>query len=185
MKNRLAHRLLSCMLSALVLTTGAVRPATQHAHEGGDDPSHHHHSTTAYRGHSHDKGATHSDHSGLPTDPLMASQTNAGCSLFSSTSHLHFKWLGIELTIPGHNGPTGEEKQRSSVEIVFTRVVRCMTPAPQPNDGDGKVLFAGPSVALATSTSLVPTATGHCGLPVATSPLCDRARHERSGVLLA
>lgn len=171
------HALLSLLLSTTMLVWSMSPPAVRHAHEGGSDLSHHH---DAAHG-THDADGTHHNHDGGNRRSL----TVVSDVIADETSHLHFHWLGFRLTLPGDDSPTKTGDEPNSSKLLVIRSGR--TPLPQFHSGGRLDKLLTPlclNAAARDIAAMCPAVVGSL-LSVATQPLCDRARHERSGVLLA
>jgi len=178
--NRLRITRLNYLLSSFVMAWGILPPALIHSHEGGGDTDHRHASRTVAvesaedHGHVHDaESAEHGDYS---------QKSNQATLLGSLVAHLHWDFLGVDLSIPvpaedGGRDRAGEQEQ------VLIRLT------------DELPMLAGASDSLAVSHMPLLQARLDCvsaeespSRPVgviASIPLCDSARFERSGVLLS
>lgn len=182
MLNRSLRASLSVLLAFAIAVWTLAPPAYQHSHEGGTNLSHHHHNGDT----DHDSfiaeehGPHHADDD--EDSPLLTEVVQA---LGGGGSHLHFEWLGIHLTLPAGQAPNNSDD----------------------DDGAPKLLVMGSGQALRLQFQSVnklaqPPFSFGCALPAAhfigdglakrysqppdvTHSLCDRARHERSGVQLA
>jgi hypothetical protein len=170
---------LNLLLAAMVLAGAVLPPATRHAHPGGGDLSHRHDGSNG--SHQDDQSlAAHVSHP-LPCDPSFASVRESHASF---VGHFHFKWLCLQLTLPDHGTPANGHGHGPNPDLVFLRAgretaissvyaspdnIRTLGPDFQAvlSDNSGRSLLAAYSSASVTSTLL-----------------CDRARHERSGVQL-
>jgi hypothetical protein len=155
------------LLIVALLGSGYGTPALQHAHAGGE---------TA---HDHDACHEHHDHHSV------ADHCHVDCGAESITAsavpHLHSIWFGMPVSIPVQNGsnPSGDSPATSCVDshasdsiVVAAVSVPELVPLPAHCTDSARV----PELReLSRSTSIG---------PVASSPLCDSARHERSGVQL-
>jgi hypothetical protein len=180
---------LNLVLSVLVLAWGILPPGVRHAHVGGGDSTHRHDAgqTVAHHGpHDHDSvdghDADHAHHSG---DGNHQHETGLDVSLSADcVVHLHWRLLGIEFSMPVSQEPADGE---DDVDTGVPAIVRM-------SDELVPVARAGPSVdRVCLSHTCTPSADVVRDLaPVSrptnldtSIPLCDSARLERSGVLLA
>ena len=188
MSFRQSSRLIRAALAACLAVVTTMPPAMGHAHAGGDRPHQHEHD-----GHHH-SDRHHSDHShadhghGPSARPVIAS-AGWGTSEAGRFAHVHFAWLGLEVTLAWPVGAAGAgDGQADHI------VVRLLDSAAQ---GISQVDVQSPFVAsgcwavlpAATVWSSPPSATAllrslQTEAP-ATTLLCDSARHERSGVQLS
>jgi len=181
MARRIPHIYVRLMMAATVLAWSLSPPGVRHTHDGGNEPSHHHecgeahhHATDASHGShpAHDKGQNH---------PLaVVSEVSAG-----EVSHLHFQWFGFRLAFPDDELPSKKGEERSNVKLLFIQTGHAFVP--QFHSGgrfDKSPTFLCPD-AMATGIATAYPAVSCAFLPITPTPLCDRARHERSGVQLA
>ena len=179
MRNRFRRTMLSLMLSALVLAWGIVPPVVQHAHVGGNDTSHQHgnrppQTVPHHASHEHDSDAERHEHSTVPEDSLLA----------DFVSHLHWQFFGMDFSMPVPEEPGDDTDDEGTVPPMVVRVMDEVVPATQAGPSLCRVLCA----AICTPTAdVVWTLTPAPRSPslVTSIPLCDSARLERSGVLLA
>jgi hypothetical protein len=176
MRKRFNGVITNLLLSALVLAWGIAPPAIRHGHEGGEDSSHRH-DAVAYHGHDHDDRGYFADEASQPADSGVSPTVLRGLVV-----HLHWSLLGVDYSMP-----VSEDDQPGDVsnpaDLVVVRLVDSVPTPVLGNNG---------------SSSLCPVAVSQPGLNspvvqtvslakpslVPSAPLCDRARHERSGVLL-
>jgi hypothetical protein len=181
MEKRIPRTPMSLLLAATVLAWSLSPPQVQHSHQVGADLSHRHDCADA--NHDATNAAPHSLYaSDFGPSHSAATVPNGICG---EASHLHFQWLGFRLTFPDDDSPTKKGRDHSTSRLLFVQA------------GRGSILQVHTGNRLDTSAALVcPDATTAdiaavgpavcCSSPPVTSqPLCDRARHERSGVQLA
>lgn len=169
--------LLRAALAACLAVVTTMPPAMGHAHAGGDRPHEHAHADD-HDGHRH---AGETEHAAI----LAVGWSSAGAGRFA---HLHFAWLGFEVTFawPVGSSATGEGQPEHIV-------VRLLDSAAQNN---GPVDVQSPLTAVSfvdfvhdAGHLAAPSLAGFLRALVASAPpttlLCDAARHERSGVLLS
>lgn len=172
---------MSLLLSGTVLAWSLSPPAVQHAHEGGTDLCHHHGCADTDR----DEG----DGAHLSRHASDCRQTHSAAvvpnAIAGQASHLHFEWLGFRLTLPDTDSPSKKGEDRSASKLLFVQASR--DSVPQVYSGtrlDRSLTLLSPQAVSADITAACPAVS--CSLlPVIPHPLCDRARHERSGVQLA
>ena len=164
------------LLSALVLAWGVAPSAIRHGHEGGEDTSHRH-DAVAHHGH-HDDARGH-----LTNEDSQAVEAELSSAVLRNlVVHLHWNLLGVDFSVP-----VSEDEQpsdgSSAEELVVVPLVDSV-PNPVLDRGGGvncdsvTVQQPGLDAAVDEPPSLTTAA------PTQSAPLCDCARHERSGVLL-
>jgi hypothetical protein len=170
---------MNLLLAALVVAWGSVPPAVRHSHVGGDDARHchRHHGRDAHR-HFHGNDA----HGHFHERSDRSSQDVSTRILAGVIVHLHWGWLGLHVSLPVTEDERSDGGPDGAVPTVFRLVDMLPTPtvgtcgfaghslSPEPPSGFVGFVAAAP---LQRSPDLLPAA-----------PLCDRARRERSGVLL-
>jgi hypothetical protein len=176
MWKRFSRTATNLFLSALVLAWGIVPPAVRHSHEGGEDTRHRH---DAVADHGHDHGER--GHTG-DADSAPAGSDVSPAVLRALVVHLHWSVFGVDFSVPV---PEDDQPNDGSNDAELA-VVRLVDSVPTPAiDRNGPASIAPMTVAqLGLESAVVPNpplASFHLTQPV---PLCDRARHERSGVLL-
>ena len=177
MRNRLRKMSMNTVLSALLLASGVVPPGIQHAHAGGSDATHRHdgfHDAIFHASHSQESNNEHHVDAARADASLLAD-----CVL-----HLHWQILGMEFSIPVPEAPSDGNHDSSAVLPAVVRAMKEIMPATQTGPSFGGVVLSGD---LRLDTAVVSNLSTIPRLPnLATSiPLCDSARLERSGVLLA
>ena len=177
MRNRLGRKILSILLSALVLAWGMVPTGIQHAHVGGRDSTHRHdcrNEVAHHASHDHDSHGGHHEHA-----------TVSDVSLLSDfVVHLHWLFLGVEFSTPVPEAPADGDDDRDTVPAAIIRVTSEIVPAAQAGPSFGRVLLAvirTPGVGVVADLTQAPRPPNF----TTSIPLCDSARLERSGVLLA
>lgn len=175
MRKRLSRATASFLLSALVLAWGIVPPAIRHGHEGGEDRSHRH-DLVANQG-CGEQGQ------GADNGPRKAGYEVSPATLRSLAVHLHWSLLVFDFSVAVPlNGPSDDGD--GGAEPTLVRLVGSMpTPAADNNGsaGDSPTLGAP----LDFDAPVAATSSGRHPNLLRSAPLCDRARHERSGVQLA
>jgi hypothetical protein len=160
----------------LVLAWGVAPPAIRHGHEGGEDAEHRHeHEAASQHGH-HDGG--HAGDEDLPTAGVVVSLT----PLRSLVVHLHWNFLGVGFSVP----VSQDDQPDGGDDHARPEMVRLVDSVPTPVVAGGDRV-SNPLATAAQRRSDRPvfaTLPTHRSQPAQTAPLCDRARHERSGVLV-
>jgi hypothetical protein len=166
------------VLAALVLTVAVAPPALRHAHDLEEGAaSHHrhdanHHALDGHVHHSHD-GKHHRNDS-----------QPSGASLSSGPwSHLHFHFFGFEFTLPESAPDQGDRESHETEAVSLLSSV----PLPVPCGTAQTVLawLAFPPLTVLPGDAALLQVVVASPPPVSSPPLCDRARRERSGVLIA
>ncbi len=177
MRNRFRQKTLSLLLSALVLAWGIVPLGFQHAHAGGNKPTHIHdkcREMVHHDSHDHESDEEHHEHA-----------TDSNVSLLADyVLHLHWRLLGVEFSMPVSEEPVEDDVDGDAVPSAIVRMISEIVPATQAGPSLGRVLLA------VTCTSNADVVRNSDPVPrppnlVTSIPLCDSARLERSGVLLA
>jgi len=168
-------------MAASVLVWSLAPPPVQHRHEGGADLSHHHDGAVADHYGIDGADESHHAHHGAPAkSPRGVSEVIA-----EEAPHLHFQWLGFRLTLPDDDGPTQNGDDRNNSKLLFVQAGRMSLP----QSHWGTRLDKSPTHPCldtpATDVAAICPAISCHRAAVTVRPLCDRARHERSGVLLA
>jgi hypothetical protein len=172
------RRCVCLLLAALLLAPGTLPLGLAHAHPGADRPHHHHAEDGFVDADHHDDHDDHEDHQwGEDLGPALES---------ASTSHVHFSWLGFDLTLPGP--PGGGEPDDPGTTATTPALIGTLD---APTGGTmGPLSWLAPWL-LAThpfAWSGPPPAPCRPRLRPPSNPsppLCDSARHERSGVQLS
>ena len=177
----LPRTLVKLLMAAAMLAWSVAPPPIQHRHDGGTDLSHHHDCDDAGYGRPDrsPQGYCASD-VGKPHALIFAPEGIGG-----EASHLHFQWLGFRVTLPDGDSPTDKSEDRCSSKQLFVQARRASIP-----QACSSGTFDASQTVLPLNTIATDAGASHppllCSLLRLTShPLCDRARHERSGVLLA
>jgi len=175
---------LGCLLSATVACAALLPPAVGHVHAGGDRA--HVHSAAwdadehaAFHAH-HGEHAEHHEHATLHEHgPADAHRLHA-----AGEWHAHLCFFGLSLTLPlpadGEFPGADDDDQR----VVFLGPQTSEDPGLTTRDaGDDVALDCVRTASESSLDALRDRATGSA--PVESPPLCDTARHARSGVQLA
>ncbi|OYV87725.1 MAG: hypothetical protein B7Z73_09700 [Planctomycetia bacterium 21-64-5] len=164
---RFLHESICWLLSAVLLLTNGWPVAIQHAHDLGENPYHHSH-----------RGELVADAVGR-----MPSMGHADAAVSGVTEHVHMLWLGWEVTILPLKGARSDSSPSPVAAGMIAKVVeKCSTET----DVVGVFVANTPLVCSISLPLQLDAASIRAGaLPrVAALPLCDTARHLRSGVQL-
>jgi hypothetical protein len=170
--------LISLGLSFVAMAWGILPPPLCHTHDGGDDGRHHHGVQAEF--HSESGGHHHPhEHVNSSADVVIAGLLSPG----NSTPHIHWALLGFHFSLPVP-GDGDKPDDCGSTQGVLLR------PFDELQNLD---LRGSPWVSVAPAAS--PGSARRFVCPywppppptnlIASLPLCDSARLERSGVLLA
>ena len=180
MQRRIFRNLLGLLLTAVMLAFSLIPPGYRHAHEGGNDLSHGH----ADASHSISHRLTGSEYPGKCHD----SQSFDGCSVENSLgddkTHRHFQFLGFSVALPDTHRPTEKSGEDShDNQFVSIRASENILPVSQSNT-DARNWLIPIAQDYSPHSVMAISATSHSRQSAAPALLCDRARHERSGVQL-
>jgi hypothetical protein len=169
---------LNYLLSSFVMAWGILPPALIHSHEGGGDTGHQHDEQTVAVALVDDHGHSHDGQSHELQAPVAADVSLLG----SLVSHLHWDFLGIDLSIP----LPAEDQRGDRVGEQDQVLVRLTEEMPRLSHGVN-LLLALQATILEAKLDCVATRAAPSLPPglTASIPLCDAARFERSGVLLS
>ena len=158
------------LLSLTLLVNGLAMPAFQHAHDGGDKP--HDHEASVEHSHSHDHDCAEHHHHHGTRDPRL---------LTNSVAHVHVSCFGFEFSLPLQDESEHSDLSNSG-SIAFVKPHdECLQAPPAVN----AILYTLLMPHVIQSSGILPI-VGHFSFrPADSIPLCDTARHERSGVQLA
>lgn len=151
------------LLSAVLLLTNGWPVAVQHAHDVGDHPYDHTHAASRRS--------------------TAAAPAVSDGELSSVTEHVHLLFLGWELTIVPPKGSRSGPCPSGTASGILAQLAA--------KGGANRDGIAAPTVALRTPRLPAPAeyprivAPNIHLRPIAALPLCDTARHLRSGVQLA
>jgi hypothetical protein len=100
-------------------------------------------------------------------------------------SHFHFRWFGFRLALPDDDSPSKKGEDRGTSKLLLVHAGRAsISQLHSDSRLDHSLTLLGPATLATTIAATCPAVSGSL-LPVTPHPLCDRARHERSGVQLA
>jgi hypothetical protein len=92
----------------------------------------------------------------------------------ASHSHLHFWLFGMNFTMPVESGDSDSQDGESTFLVSAATVLEAAQPL-------GLACFSEPTCAFGTQAT---TEASFRSITASAAPLCDTARHERSGVLI-
>lgn len=163
-------------MSAALLTWGIAPPAIRHGHEGGGDRGHGHDAVVH-----HDPEHGHHDHDGGGHRHNDADASSLAV-LSDFVVHLHWDLFGLDFSIPmPENGEHGDDGDGEPAVVRF--IDELPTMAPYIDSFAGESLATPPD--LGPDAVVVVCSPSHPPNRISSIPLCDTARFERSGVLLA
>ena len=167
---------LKVLLVAMLLVVGMAPPAMGHRHAGGHVP-HGHRSADQEDAHAHDHDGHHHHH-----DHGAANESVA----FDGGWHLHFAWLGIELTLPQRGtSPDESNPGTSDHEVIVSLLDESSMSSPVGIElSDAHLAQLLPAEAERVYDSSLPETLRRSDLGRHESLLCDAARLERTGVRL-
>lgn len=176
MSVRSCRSLTALLQAAILLAITVAPPGTRHSHLiGGGSRGHHRHEFAERHGHVHDGKPHRGSH-----DDSNDAEIGEGPSW-----HVHIHLLGFDFTIPEPVSNSSDRESPGTPELMALvlgqDVLSC--PATLPNSVKGcepPSVFPFPLFDAALMQVVV-----NSDPPVSCAPLCDRARQERSGVLLA
>jgi len=171
-------------LSAMVVIMTGAPPGVCHCHAGGDKPHRHDLLVEHDNGHAHDSAdhrptAHHEHHGGANHAAVQCHMDN----LLPPVVHWHYSWLGLNNSIPVSVGSPDAGRAQTESTFAVVRLLGDELPHFRPSPSPAVFLALGCGLSL----PLVPMAgaiTRCAEIPAAAAPLCDSARHERSGVQL-
>lgn len=173
------------LLTALVLMASVAPPAVRHVHPVAEGSHwHHDHGDHSHAPHQadHRHGAASTERHGHHA--VLRHPMAAAVAVQSGHWHLHLVFLGIEITLPDRFPQKQDRGPQPSVEWVLQRASENLPPPQTSRPAPSELLVAAPLPPSLGDASPF-QAVSPLSPQVATAPLCDRARLERSGVLLA
>jgi hypothetical protein len=157
---------------------GVLPPALRHTHEGGGEKDHRHFAVAGQgeeHGHYHDRDAGHHghEHESVAAPPVLA----------DAVVHLHWEIFGFGFSMPAPD----QSEHGDNGNGLEPALVRLADELPTVNANGGSPARASPLSPPELALDLVPVTTSPSRPPnlITSIPLCDSARLERSGVLLA
>ena len=165
------------LLSGLLTANNGLPLVLEHAHAVGQNLQH-----------DFSRGMAAFPANGRPTGGTRSLQPRGrecSAAVLAVTPHIHLVWFGFEFTLLPPDGAGPEQDSSSSACGSFARM------ADNSLLDSGRPLEGGLS-AVVPPTPNEPSVNGGLGAPpshgaardIASLPLCDTARHERSGVQL-
>ncbi len=175
---RTGKSLTALLQTALLLAVSLAPPGVRHSHSLGERVAGHHRHAAA-------DGHVHNHHHVAHRHP--GSLEGSVCTAIGERPgwHLHLNMLGFEMTLPDPLSSSNESESSGHPNVVAVAVGRevlsdaATLPSSVPQ---GSPLTTTPT---SQSDAAPMLAVVWSDPPVSCTPLCDRARHERSGVLLA
>lgn len=167
-KRGLVHHGIAWLLSAALLLTNGLPISVEHAHHISGDLAHHQHGSQP-----------------APSQTLAA--------IDDVTDHLHVLWFGWEFAVPASQDQSPGTHAATSIELLARLETLGDSQAGAAKDACAG-LHASSDVAMhrAAFDPVCRDSGAHCFVraasqaqPLAALPLCDVARHARSGVQLA
>lgn len=178
MRSRVLRTGLTLLLSAAVFLGSVIPPAVQHAHAGGDQP-HNHAATPAKLPHSHPHQHPHRH-----SPPHQSEDKNESEGF--PARHLHLPLFGWNLHLPADNSPNlptpGSESPGDPSELLVRLIDTEVNLVSLTTIDWLRVRFTPVVGFPAVETQGENSQAGRETL--ASLPLCDSARGERSGVQL-
>ena len=176
MRKRFSGVITNLLLSALVLAWGIVPSAIRHGHEGGEDSSHRH-DAVADHGHDHDDRGYFAEESSQPAESGVSPAVLRGLVV-----HLHWSLWGVDYSVPVSEDDQPDDAKNAAEPVVVRLVDSVPMPVLENNGWSSRssvaVSQAGLDLPVVQTVSLATPGLAQ------SAPLCDRARRERSGVLL-
>jgi len=171
------------LLAASVLLTGTITPGISHAH--GEGSRAHEHQAAREHAHKHSHyGHSHASRNDQRALPVVLTDSAGFCS--GCTQHVHISCFGWSFTLPAESKDGESDFDASgSPAVVIVRPLDVMATTALSESSIGAALWALEAFeATDCSTSALTRPRFSC-TPIAVRPLCDTARHERSGVQLS
>jgi len=176
MSRRTTRIATSVLLSAFLVAAAVAPPGLRHVHTVPEGVVEH--------DHDHAIVDCHSGTADHPRKGYWEHQHTPGATGLGDLWHLHFALLGIEFTLP--DGMPAEENRAGESDfelILFRPSEQLLLTSVSCHQSIAKLAIAP---VLSESVDATPCRTvAAAPPPVESAPLCDRARRERSGVLLA
>lgn len=194
---RLLHKVMTILLSGVVLASTVLPPAVCHAHAEGDRPHSHEHSHERPESDEHDHGHGHQHDAAAVShhdehrhhEPSEHEDERATGGIEPASGHLHFSISGFDFSLPipsddGSDGPLSPTGHNAGY-FGIVRLTDDTVTVPCVDFADLVNLSASTPLAIASLVDQTPqTARWLCVRAADRTLLCDSARCERSGVLL-
>lgn len=179
MPYRVGRTSLNFLVAIALFAWTSMPPAIVHSHSDGDDPGHRHEVRTTQHDHHHHHDPTHAaNHAHAETAALDSVQSR------TFATHCHWQLLGFRFALPISRGKSDRHDERDMERAGIIDLA----------DGDGLAaptggvclvaVFGSSFTAFTAFVSQVSTPQ-ESQRQTSSTPLCDSARLERSGVLLA
>jgi hypothetical protein len=181
MLRRIFRNLLGLLLTAMMLASSVIPPGFRHAHAGGDDLNHGH-SNDPYSVSDRISGNEYKISRPCQDIPVFDGYTFEN-SLGDNTTHRHFQLFGFSVALPDTNHSPKRGDDSPNNQFVSIRATENISLVTQSNSDMRNWLMPisqDYSPYSVTALSAIPYSLQ----PVTSTLLCDRARHERSGVQL-
>lgn len=176
----IAGRLLLCA----AVWVAPSRVAIQHAHAHGDEPhTHGSHGDPHVSSDCHNHDDCHSGDGHSHRHPHETQTHEAVASIAPVTAHIHVWLLGFQLTLPLMPGSESEEQGSQGILVSLGESEFLQAESSSSNDRQLRDCL---SVVLLSDTGFVRSdqCLRSADKRPSSPPLCDTARHERSGVQL-
>lgn len=171
------------LLAALVLTAAVAPPALRNSHaleQGGEV----HHRHDANHDANHDAGNGHVHHGEHGKHHLSASRQIDTRLSSGDRWHLHFHLLGFEFTLPEPASDQGDRESSGQEAVSVVPFAHEPVPCRTTQTASAWQTFP-PFTAVLPEDAAFLQVVVISPPPVSCPRLCDRARRERSGVLIA
>lgn len=177
--DRLRSPLIGFGLSFLVMAWAILPPALRHSHAGGGDSGHHHVALETHSGPHHHHEFPHTVHHAHDDASLVAPSR-----LVDRIVHFHWTVFGVHFSLPAGDSDGHGDDDANTTDAVLVRLVDDLPAASLRGDMGIGVDCCQPSKST-DRVSYTPTCHSRPDNTISSLPLCDSARFERSGVLLA
>jgi hypothetical protein len=173
------------LLSAAFLATTLTPPAVRHLHESDGETAHHRHAANRVAGHEdvHAWAGQVYEHDDATGEHRTLQYAGVEVSA-AHPWHLHLVLLGIGMTLPGHVPDDDQREPGGRVLFISVGSGDNFLPSQPCAQSPLDQLVAAQTPASARDASSSEDVRG-VSPPERSVLLCDRARHERSGVQLA
>lgn len=180
------RRLMSLLLAVLLVASAIAPPTVGHTHEVASEGSIHHvhrGAAPSSRRESRSYGVHHRHVNGQHVHAAHSQPRQADMGR-AAWWHLHLHWFGFQLTLPDPDFSPDDDEQCTDHKILVSATIQdsefCHV-----NRSSWVTCCVWPVASLALESVAALQARWATRPPVLCAPLCDSARHERTGVLLA